>query len=500
MPSILIKNGCLLDPTLSCEQRDILIQDDYITQVAPNITFQADTFINASNKVILPGLISAHTHTFNTPLRGLTENLSLQPWLAYINYAYAMLGKNPRDLYLWNAIGACGLLKNGTTALLENGRGYQGYLPEIDYESDLNVTAKAFTDVGIRATICPMYADLRPSESLPLHLLSDLRSEDITAMDTFPPPKTDDLTNMLRSLLIHWQQYRDPLVSFCLGPIQPYMCSRQLLEETVELASEFDVAIHTHLLESKPEVLSSTKMFSQPVVEFLATIKFLGPHVSFAHAVWLTDRDIEILAETNTSVVHNPMSNLKLGSGISPIQTMKARGVNVALGIDGTGGSNDSANMFETMKCAALIHKLYGIPSTWIGAPDVFEMCLSGGAKVLRKKIGSLQPGYLADLVILGTERLFMMPKANFINQLVFSDVGDSVETVLVGGRIVVENKEVKTVNESELYEEAEESIQKMYTDITSLNKQIAPALDLLDRLNKSVADHELPFSRLAHM
>ncbi|MFC2047363.1 amidohydrolase family protein, partial [Chloroflexota bacterium] len=268
MPSILIKDGYLLDPILSFEQRDILIQDDLINQVAPNIDFRADRIIDASDKVIMPGLISAHTHTFNTPLRGLTENLPLHPWLLSINSAYAVLPKSPRDLYLWNAIGACGLLRSGTTSLMENGRGYQGYLPGIDYETDLDTTAKAFTDVGIRATICPMYADLRPSESLPLHLLNDIRSEDIVSMDTFPPPKTDDLIHMLHSLLMRWQKCRDSLVSLCLGPIQPYMCSRRLLEETVELASEFDVAIHTHLLESKPEVLLSTKMFSQPVIEF----------------------------------------------------------------------------------------------------------------------------------------------------------------------------------------------------------------------------------------
>ena len=127
-------------------------------------------------------------------------------------------------------------------------------------------------------------------------------------------------------------------------------------------------------------------------------------------------------------------------------------------------------------------------------------MCLHGGAKVMRKKIGSLQPGYLADLVILGTDKLFIIPKEYFINQLVFGELGSSVETVLVGGHVVIEDKEVKTVNEKELYAEARESMQKLYTDIPSLNKRFAPALDLLDRMDKAVADYKLPFSRLARL
>jgi guanine deaminase len=343
-----------------------------------------------------------------------------------------------------------------------------------------------------------MYSDLSYSESLPLHLLSTEKPEDIALLDPFPTPETKDVIKLLHSLLSRWQD-RDQRISLCLGPTKLDNCSRELMERTAELASEFDLGIHTHLLETKAEKLKSIKMFPPSEVEYLAAINCLGPHVSFAHGIWLNEKDIQTLARTNTSIIHNPISNLRLGSGIAPVQAMKDYDLNVALGIDGA-GCNDSLNMFETMKCAALIHKLYGLPSKWISAQDAFTMCLTGGARVLRKKVGSLQAGYLADLVILGTEHLFMMPKENIINQLVFSELGSSVETVIVGGHIVVDDKEVKTVNEKELYAEARESILKMCADISSLSKRFAPALNLLERMGMAVADYELPFSRLARM
>ena len=374
MSNILIKKGYILDPVLPFEQQDILIENDVIIRVAPNIDFQADTVINASDKVILPGFISGHTHTWCTPIRGLSEKLPLNPWLLYIRHAFKILGKNPRDLYLWNTIGAASLLKAGTTSILEHGP----YISLPDYEMEVDATVNAFTDVGIRAVICPGYRDLNYSEVFPLHLLSDYKLAEAALLntETMPPFNADDLIQALRGLLRKWREPKNSLVSLGLGPTQPYRCSRKLMEGTVELASEFDVCIHSHLLESKFEVAESLRQLSQPVTEFLATIGCLGPEVSFAHAVWLDDKDIQTLAETNTSIVHNPVSNLKLGSGIAPLQAMRAYGLNVAFGIDGTGGSNDSANMLETMKLAALIHNLYGTPSKWITPQDAFSMCL----------------------------------------------------------------------------------------------------------------------------
>jgi guanine deaminase len=259
------------------------------------------------------------------------------------------------------------------------------------------------------------------------------------------------------------------------------------------LAAEFGLVIHSHLMETKSE-----RVFLPSTVDYLKSANCLGPHTSFAHGVWLDENDIATLAETGTNIIHLPISNLRLGSGIAPIRTMKSRGLNVALGVDNAGGANDCQNMFEVMKYTALIHKLYGPPTQWLHVEDTFDMCLSSGAKVLGKKIGSLHSGCLADLAILRTDRLFVTAKENLINQLVYADLGQSVETVLVGGRVVVEDKKVKTVDEAELYAEAKEGARKVYRDLPDLNRRLAPFLDLLQQMYRKVDDHPLPFTRLA--
>ena len=491
MTTSIIKNGYILDPVLPFKKSDILIEDGLIKQISPEIKSRTDTTINASDKIVMPGLISAHSHASTVLFRGLTDNLPGDPWLFY--HMWAGMGKlDFRDLYIASAIGAIELLKSGTTSLLEHGH----VMGSIDgFDKRVDAIADGLLNTGIRAVFSPMYADIPFSKRIPLNLVGDVGTEIKAMLDPFPPLRAEDIMQALRNLVKRWPE-RDNRVSLCLGPSAPIGCSPELMAGTFELAAEHDLAIHSHLLETKPN-----RVFWPSIVDSLAGNNYLGPQVSFAHGVWLDDKDIKILAETKSSVVHNPISNLKLGSGIAHLQLMKERGLNVALGVDNAGGANDSQNMFEVMKYTALLHKLYGPAEKWLGAEDAFNMCLTGGAKVLRKKIGAFKPGYLADMVIIGTNKLFIETKENLINQLVYTDLGCStVETVLVGGEIVVEGSKIKGVNEDELYAEAKERAKKLQIDIPALHKRLAPTLDLLFKMSRAVSDYELPFTRLASM
>ena len=404
---------------------------------------------------------------------------------------HAGMGKlNDRELYLATTIGVLELLKTGTTSIIEHAH-VTGSL--IGVEGRVEAIVKSIMDTGIRAVIAPSYADIKYSECIPLNLLEKPSPELLAILDPFPPPAADDILQVLRHIIEQWQN-RDSRIDLFLGPSNTKSCSRYLMESTVELASKFGLGIHCHLLETKSE-----RMFFPSVVDYLESVHCLGSNVSFAHGVWLDNKDIKTLAQTNTSIIHNPISNLKLGSGIAPIQTMKDLSLNVALGADNAGSANDSQNMFEVMKYAALIHKLYGTPTKWLGAEDAFTMCVTNGAKVLRKNIGAIKPGYLADIVIIGGEKLFVNSKENLINQLVYTNLGfSSVETVLVGGNIVVEEGKVKMVNEDELFAEAKECAQKIYSDIPALNNRLAPALDFLSKMGKVVSRQKLHFTRFA--
>jgi len=176
---------------------------------------------------------------------------------------------------------------------------------------------------------------------------------------------------------------------------------------------------------------------------------------------------------------------------------MRQHGLNVALGADGPGG-NDSQNMFEVMKSAALMHKLYGHPSAWLSAGDAMEMCLNGGSKALGQNVGSLRPGSLADLTILTLDRLFLMPKEPFVTQMVYSESGASVDTVLVGGQIVVEGGVVRTVNVTELKREVQESIKRVYAELGARRRNFLGARKIIDQIMEAAGKAALPYSRYA--
>lgn len=487
MSTTLIRGAYTLDPTLPFGQQDVLIEEDRIVEISDTATAHADIVINASGKLVAPGLINSHAHASTALLRGLTDNMPLEPWLLY--HLHAGMGKmRPRDLYVSSAIGAMELLRTGTTCVVEHA--HVGGAVE-NLESSTDAVAKAFTDAGLRAVLAPMYSDLRFSQRVPLDLAGEVPREVLDVLDPLPAVNTAELVQGLRALCGRFC-HRGSLVGMCLGPANPNSCSPELLERTVELAKEMHLGIHSHLLESK-----CMRIHRPSIVNYLKEMGCLGPHVSFAHGVWLDDSDIETLAETGTKLVHNPISNLKLGSGLAPIQTLRARGVDVALGADNAGGANDSQNMFEVLKCAALINKLYGPTAQWIGAQDAFEMCLTNGARVTGQEVGSLKPGSLADIMIMQSDRLFAAAKDTLVNQLVYTDLGRSVETVIVGGKVVVQDRKVVNLNEEELYAEAKESCLRLQDAIPSLDRRLASSLEFLQRMVAAARDRALPFSRL---
>ncbi|MDP2965594.1 MAG: amidohydrolase [Pelolinea sp.] len=486
MKTLLIKNGYLLDSELTFGQADLLIEGDTITQIASNIQFDADMTINAKNKVIIPGLINAHSHSTQALFKGMDDNLPLEPWLIFDAFSGNEL--SPRDLYVAAAIGAIELLKTGTTAILDN----PGFAP-FNIVSKTEAIINAYIDVGIRSIVAPITDDQDVFLGFPFHILPDLKTQ--PRLNT-PIPSINELESQLRELLKKWPKNRHPRVNVFIGPMGPGYSTKEFLNKIVELSNDFDTGIHTHLLETKAELIAGWNKFSESPVKYLENIGWLSPKASFAHGVWLNNEDFDILAEHECSIVHNPISNLKLGSGIAPVQTMKSRKLNVALGADDA-SANDSANMFDVMKFSGLIHKLYGPYKKWLGGFDAFWMCVKGGAKIFNKKIGYLRSGYLADLTILNTNSLFMMPKENFINQLVFSENGSSVDTVIVNGDIVVEGGKMTTVNEAELRYEAQEIIHRTYKEIGIRVRALKKYENELEKMLKVVKDCPIGFSRL---
>jgi guanine deaminase len=232
-----------------------------------------------------------------------------------------------------------------------------------------------------------------------------------------------------------------------------------MLVGCAELAEELDLPIHIHVLETRMQAVSGQRLYGRTLVEHMDAIGFLGPRVCFAHGIWLTPSDIELVRDRDVSITHNPVSNMKLGSGIAAVPLLLAHGVNVALGTDGM-SSNDSLDMFASVKQAALLHKLWGIDyDRWTGAREAWQLATIGGARPAGDKdgLGRIEPGRRADLVLLDLESHVFTPLNDPLRQLAYGSTTLAVDSVLVGGDWKVREGLVATVDEREVLARARE-------------------------------------------
>jgi guanine deaminase len=320
-------------------------------------------------------------------------------------------------------------------------------------DAGVEAIVQAYTDVGMRAVIAPAVADMVFYHTVPdlLDLLpADLR-QTVEGLEAAP---TAGLLSLTEQALRRWHGTASGRIHVAVAPTIPGQCSDTFLAGCVRLAREYDVGLHTHLAESKVQVINSQRRWGTTLVAHLAEIGALGPQFVGAHAVWLTPDDIRQLADAGAAVVHNPASNLKLGNGIAPVQEMLEHGLTVGLGTDGSMCS-DNQNMFESMRFAALVGKVRfpHTPARWVGAQAVWDLVTRGGARILGllDDVGAIAAGRKADLVLLRADSVFLRPLNQAVNALVYAETGADVDTVLVDGRVVVEHGQVCTVDEARL-------------------------------------------------
>jgi cytosine/adenosine deaminase-related metal-dependent hydrolase len=277
-------------------------------------------------------------------------------------------------------------------------------------------------------------------------------------------------------------------------------CSDSLLRQVIQLAEQFDLGVHTHLLETRLQSWAARKLHRSGLCAHLAGLGFLSSRLSAAHGVWLDDREMDLLASAGASVVHNPASNLKLGSGIAKAARLKKRGVNVALGTDG-GDTSDSYSIFEQMKLAAFLSRVVADDAAdWITAFDALKMGTANGANAVpawRNRIGTIKPGYRADVVLL-KPGLHLRPLNDIVHQLVFCDAGRSVDTVFVDGKIVLEGGRLVGVDEDSLTRRVDAIGNRMHRLYRSIQKKSGgsevPTRALYD---KALRNKRFPFDPL---
>lgn len=412
------------------ENCDLVLNDDRIEKILRHGStdkIQADKELGCKGKIIMPGLVSAHSHLTGIFQRGLWDETSFAQWLSKSNATEELLNLSAEDIYFLHCGSCIEFMHNGVTTALN----MFTVRPPFD-SSKLEATCRAFTDTGMRGIIAAMLKDRSP-EGEPL---AGSQGESWTDRVRHIAKRVDDLGSS---------------VSFMLAPSAPQLCSDRLLISCRKLAEELNVGIHTHLAETKQHAEFGRRLNGESIVKHLEKIGFLSPRLSVAHANWLDESDMDVLKKYEVKVVHNPSANTKLGTGFAKVKEMLRKGLTLALGADSV-NAGTVYSIFEQMKLSVLIPRVLWESENWLLPEEAFAMGSIGGAKalLLDQVTGSIEEGKKADLAILspGTS---LIPLNNLISQLVLSENGKSVETVFVDGKCVVLEGSIQTLQEENI-------------------------------------------------
>ncbi len=475
--------------------RSIRIVDDRIESLGPDVQPESgDTVIDGSDRLAVPGFVNAHTHSWEALYKGRYDNLPLELWLAM---AYPVLGDSrvePELVRLRSQIFAIESLKAGVTTLvddvLEN--------PTQDF-AQLTAVFDAYEQVGIRANISGHIISKPYLDTVPF-LAEYLPASVTTELAAMRPPTADEYLTLSRRAFETLHGRAGGRLRYMVAPSAPQRCGEDVLVGATELALEFDAECHIHVLETKTQLVTGSELYGGSLVEYLSGIGALSPNTTFAHGIWLTRDDMDLAAAAGTSVAHNPISNLKLGSGIAAWRELHDAGVNLGLGTDGC-SSSDSPRMLDVIKSAALLHKVSGPDyRTWSTVDEVLRAATVGGARsaVLQHSVGSLEVGKQADLVLFDLDTMAFTPRQKLDNQLVYSENGSSIDTVIVAGQVVVANGRVTTIDEEAVRAELNERLVEIVAWQDRLDAQNIPLTDGLSKMYARAMDIPAPIYRFS--
>jgi 5-methylthioadenosine/S-adenosylhomocysteine deaminase len=430
---LLITNATIvtMDPDRRViEDGVIAVNGDFIAFVGTAGDLQAQSMkgrtaketIDAKGKLIIPGLINGHTHIPMVLLRGLVDDVTLDDWLR--KYIFPAEAKNvTEDFVRWGSrLALAEMIRGGTTTFAD-----MYYFEDAEAEE-----TKA---AGLRGFLGETWID-------------------------FPAPDNKSEAEMMsytEKYLKKWQG--DPLIHASVAPHSIYTCSEKTLKDAAGLARKYHAPILIHVAEMRKELVDSLAKNGTTPVQYLERIEFLGPDVLAAHCIWVDYTDMKILAERQVGCVHNPSSNMMLASGVAPVVDERAAGMRVGLGTDGPAGSNNDLDMMEEMDLAAKLQKTYRVDPRALGSKGALEMATIEGARALHmeKEIGSLETGKKADLVILNLDVPNAVPMYDVYSQIVYALKASEVETVIVGGKTLLKNGKLLTVDETQAMAKAKE-------------------------------------------
>jgi guanine deaminase len=459
--AIVVRGGRVVDPrTRDQSFADILIVGDTIAEIGPpGMPAPVEARVmDASDRAIMPGFVNGHIHGHGTLAKGLVEDR--WPLELFLNALPGLSGSRTlEDKYLNGLVCAVEMIRKGCTACYD--LFFEFPIPSLE---GIEALGCAYSDAGVRAVIAPMVADTTLYGAYPglLDALPAPLREQAAAIRLAPHEASADA---MAGIFENWPFDRSRIKP-AIAPTIPLHCSDAFLLRCRDLARDYGLPLQTHLAETKAQAVLGLQRYGRTLVAHLDQLQMLGPHFSAAHAIWLDDDDLMRLADNGASVVHAPTSNMRFGSGLARLRPMLDRRVNVGIATDAS-NSSDSLNMFESTRLASFISRVLTPEyQQWLGADEVLTMATEGSARAMGwdGMLGRVAAGYKADLVFLDLRHINYVPLHDLVTQIVFTENGSAVDSVMIGGRLVLDHGHLTTVDETKLRRDATAAAARLAT------------------------------------
>jgi len=462
-------------------QGDVHLDADRIVAIGEGLPSPSGAkIIDGTGKLVMPGLVNAHLHSGEALFKGRYDNMPLEIWMLY---SYPILGAKPlsqRLIYLRSMLVAIESLKTGVTCLTDDI--FEAPRQNLD---QLGAAVSAYDDIGIRATVSGHIMDRNFLDTIPFsrdYVSTELQAE----VAKITPPTAAEYVTFAREAHAAFHG-RSGRIRFMVAPSAPQRCTAELMQAADELARSWKVPFHTHIVETKVQGVTGPALYGKSLMRYMADLGLMHRGTTIAHSIWVTEDDIALMGEAGVSIVHNTISNQKLGAGVAPVRRLLKAGVTVALGSDGI-CSNDTPRMFDVMHACGLVHKLTTPDyKQWLSAEEVLHACTLAGARsaLLEHETGSLEAGKKADLLILDMNSVSFTPRNDILNHLVYCENGNSIETVIVNGEIVVDQGKLTKVDEAALLSELRSlmpAFNNYHSEVETKNRALEPAFDAVHR------------------
>lgn len=458
MSGLLIRGARVLtmdDERLEWPRADVVIADGVVEAVGPDAgrgrTF--DHTIEAEGMLAMPGLINAHFHSPGNLMKGTLPGLPLELFMLYETPPLASEDTSSRGGYVGTMLGAMEMLRRGITSVHDD-----AFHVPVATRGSVDAIMHAYADSGMRATVAIDQPNVVEYDKYPY--LAELIPDDVRrAMDAAPRQSGDELIALYRHLVERWHGAAEGRLRAAVSCSAPQRVTHEYFAALSAMSREHDLPFNVHILETKLQRVLGDLKLGKSLVRHVHELGFLDERMMVIHAIWIDDEDVALLASAGCTVAHNPVCNLRLGSGVMPFRKLRDAGVPICIGTD-EATTDDAINVWFAAKTAAMVHSLSDAEYlSWPSASEVLEAVLHGGARAMRLagRIGRISPGFAADLALLDLDTLAFTPCNDLVRQLVLCEDGSSVRTTIVNGRVVFENGRLTTVDERALRAEARE-------------------------------------------